>query len=213
MHSISLASHQTATLCTTAEGAALLANAIKDESRQFKPTDFNALILWTSADSPNDLAKKLAPVNAYCPLAGFVECERYATSLATLAIDKVTRSKGTEQSVEWTVFNDKRYLPAFKRQYHATSLALVNDQGQGLVSDIDSAMTECQALKRKRDARLAKAVFNPINTGLNCINISANTSKGLADKLQGIGDDKAYWAFCAFVGSTHELEPMKDVFL
>jgi len=213
MHSISLASHQTATLCTTAQGAALLANAIKDESRRFRPTDFNALVLWVSSDTPNDLAKQLAPINDYCPLTGFVECGRYATSLATLESDKVTRSKGTEESVEWTVFNDKRYVPALKRQYHATSLALVNDQGQSLVSDIDSAMTECQQLKRKRDARLAKAVFSPINTGLNCINISANTSKGLADKLQGIGDDKAYWAFCAFVGSTDELQSIKDVFL
>ena len=213
MHSISLASHQTATLCTTAEGAALLANAIKDESRQFRPTAFNSLVLWVSSDNPNELARQLAAINDYCPLTDFVECGRYATSLATLATDKFTRSKGTEQSVEWTVFNDKRHVPALKRQYHATSLALVNDQGQSLISDIDSAMNECQALKRKRDARLAKAVFNPINTGLNCINISANTSKGLADKLQGIGDDKAYWAFCAFVGSTDELQPMKDVFL
>jgi len=213
MHSINLAFHQTATLCTTAEGAALLASAIKDESRRFRPTDFNALVLWVSSDSPTDLAKQLAAINDYCPLTGFVECARYATSLATLATDKVTRSKGTEQSVEWTVFNDKRYVPALKRQYHAASLALVNDQGQELISDIDSAMTECQALKRKRDAHLAKAVFNPINTGLNCMKINANTSKGLADKLQGIGDDKAYWAFCAFVGSTDELEPMKDVFL
>jgi len=213
MHSISLASHQTATLCTTTQGAALLANAIKDESRRFRPTDFNALVLWVSSDTPNDLAKQLAPVNDYCPLTGFVECARYATSLATLESDKVTRSKGTEQSVEWAVFNDKRHIPALKRQYHATSLALVKTQGQGLVSGIDSAMTECQQLKRKRDARLAKAVFNPINTGLNCINISANTNKGLADKLQGIGDDKGYWAFCAFVGSTGELQPIKDVFL
>ncbi len=213
MHSISLASHQTATFCTTAEGAALLASAIKDESRQFRPADFNALVLWVSSDSLRDLAKRLAPVNNYCPLTSFVECERYAKSLATLDSDKLIRPKGTEQSVEWTVFSDKRSIPALKLQYKADSLAQVNDEGQGLISDIDSALAECKQLKSERDVRLDMAVFNPINTGLNCINISANTAKGLADKLQGLGDDKAYWAFCAFVGSSSELEPIKELFL
>ena len=213
MHSISLASHQTATLCTTAEGAALLASAIQDKSRQFRPAAFNALVLWVSSDSPQELAKRLAPVNEYSPLTGFVECGRYAASLATLESDKVTRPQGYEQSIEWTVFSDKRSVPALKLQYQADSLAQVNDQGQGLISDIDSALAECKQLKNLRNARLTATKFNPINTGLNCINISANTAKGLADKLQGIGDDKAYWAFCAFVGSSSELEPMKELFL
>ncbi|KXO08271.1 hypothetical protein AKG98_1867 [Moritella sp. JT01] len=213
MHSISLASHQTATLCTTAEGGALLANAIKDESRQFRPAAFNALVLWVSSDSLTDLAKRLTPVNEYCPLAGFVECERYAASLATLDSDKLTRPQGAEQSIEWTVFSDKRSIPALKLQYKADSLAQVNDQGQGLISDIDSALAECKQLKNLRDTRLTATEFTRINTGLNCTSISANTAKGLADKLQGLGDDKAYWAFCAFVGSSHELEPIKELFL
>jgi len=109
--------------------------------------------------------------------------------------------------------NDKRYIPALKRQYHTTSLTLVNDQGQALISDIDSALAECKQLKNLRDTRLTVTEFNPINTGLNCISISANSAKGLADKLQGLGDDKAYWAFCAFVGSSSELEPVKGLFL
>ncbi|WP_075499562.1 hypothetical protein [Moritella viscosa] len=213
MRSISLTFHQTAALCTTAEGAVLLASAIKDESRQFRPTAFNALVLWVSADSPNDLAKQLAVINDYCPLTGFVECGHYAASLATLDADKLTRPQGSEQSLEWTVLNDKRYIPALKRQYHTTSLALVKTQGQALISDIDSALAECKQLKGLRDVRLTETEFNPVNTGLNCISISANSAKGLADKLQGLGDDKAYWAFCAFVGSSHELEPVKDVFL
>jgi len=213
MHSISLAFHQTATLCTTAEGAVLLATAIKDESRQFRPAAFNALVLWVSSNSPNDLAKRLSVINEYCPLTGFVECGRYATSLATLDSDKLTRPKGTAQSIEWTVLSDERYIPALKRQYHATSLALVNDQGKALISDIDSALAECKQLKGLRDMRLTAPEFNPINTGLNCTSISANSAKGLADKLQGLGDDKAYWAFCAFVGSSHELEPVKGLFL
>ncbi|WP_067042834.1 hypothetical protein [Moritella sp. JT01] len=213
MHSINLCFHQTATLCTAAEGALLLASAIQDESRQFRPAAFNALVLWVSADNPNDLAKQLAAINDYCPLTGFVECGRYAASLATLDSDKLIRPQGTEQSIEWTVLNDKRYIPALKRQYQADSLAQVNDQGQGLNSDIDSALAECKQLKGLRDTRLTATEFNPINTGLNCISISANSAKGLADKLQGLGDDKAYWAFCAFVGSSHELESIKDVFL
>jgi len=213
MHSINLASHQTAALCTTAEGAVLLASAIKDESRQFRPADFNALVLWVSSDSPTDLAKRLAPVNDYCPLAGFVECGRYAASLATLDSDKLTRPKGSEQSFEWTVMNDKRSIPVIKRQYQADSLAQVNSLGQGLISDIDSALAECKQLKNLRNTRLTATEFTPINAGLNCINISANSAKGLADKLQGLGDDKAYWAFCAFVGSSSELEPIKELFL
>jgi len=213
MHSISLASHQTATLCTTAEGAVLLATAIKDESRQFRPTDFNALVLWVSSNSPNDLAKRLSVINEYCPLTGFVECERYATSLATLDADKLTRPQGSEQSLEWTVLNDERYIPALKRQYQADSLVQVNDQGKALISDIDSALAECKQLKGLRDTRLTATEFIPINTGLNCISISANSAKGLADKLQGLGDDNAYWAFCAFVGSSSELEPIKELFL
>jgi len=96
MHSISLAFHQTATLCTAAEGAVLLATAIKDESRQFRPAAFNALVLWVSSDSPNDLAKQLAVMNDYCPLTGFVECGRYAATLATLESDKLTRPQGSE---------------------------------------------------------------------------------------------------------------------
>ncbi|KXO13269.1 hypothetical protein AKG98_3488 [Moritella sp. JT01] len=190
-----------------------MASAIQDESRQFRPAAFNALVLWVSADNPNDLAKQLAAINDYCPLTGFVECGRYAASLATLDSDKLIRPQGTEQSIEWTVLNDKRYIPALKRQYQADSLAQVNDQGQGLNSDIDSALAECKQLKGLRDTRLTATEFNPINTGLNCISISANSAKGLADKLQGLGDDKAYWAFCAFVGSSHELESIKDVFL
>ncbi|QFI37613.1 hypothetical protein FR932_07030 [Moritella marina ATCC 15381] len=213
MHSISLCFHQTATLCPAADGAALLANAIKDESRQFRPADFNALVLWVSSDSSTDLAKRLAPVNEYCPLAGFVECGRYAASLATLDSDKLTRPKGTEQSLEWTVMNDKRSIPVIKRQYQAASLAQVNDQGQALISDVDSALAECKQLKGLRDARLTATEFNSTNTGLNCMSISANTAKGLADKLQGLGDDKAYWAFCAFVGNSSELEPIKELFL
>jgi len=213
MHSINLCFHQTATLCTTAEGAVLLANAIKDESRQFRPTDFNALVLWVNSDSPNGLAKQLAVINDYCPLTGFVECERYSASLATLESDKLTRPQGSEQSIEWTVLNDKRYIPALKRQYQADSLVQVNDQGKALISDIDSALAECKQLKNLRDMRLTATEFTPINTGLNCISISANSAKGLADKLQGLGDDKAYWAFCAFVGSSSELEPVKEVFL
>ena len=213
MHSISLAFHQTATLCTAAESAVLLANAIKDESRQFRPAAFNALVLWVSSDSPRDLAKRLAPVNEYCPLTGFVECGRYAASLATLESDKITRPQGSEQSIEWTAFSDKRSIPAIKRQYEANSLAQVNALEKTLVTDIDSAVEECKQLKSLRDARLTATEFNPINTGLNCISISANTAKGLADKLQGLGDDKAYWAFCALVGSSSELEPMKELFL
>ena len=213
MHSISLSSNQTATLCIAVEGAVLLANAIKDESRQFRPADFNALVLWISCDSPKDLAKRLAPVNEYCPLTGFVESGRYATSLATLDSDKITRPQGSEQSIEWTVFSDKRSIPTIKRQYKADSLAQVNILGQALVTDIDSAVEECKQLKILRNARLTATEFNPINTGLNCISISANTAKGLADKLQGLGDDKAYWAFCALVGTSSELEPMKELFL
>jgi len=210
---ISLTFHQTATLYSAAEGAVLLASAIKDESRQFRPADFNALVLWVSSDNPQDLAKQLATINEYCPLTGFVECGRYAVSLATLDSDKVTRPKGSEQSIEWMLLNDKRSIPALKRQYQSNSLALVNDQGQALISDIDSALAECKQLKGQRNARLTGAEFNPTNTGLNCISISANTAKGLADKLQGLGDDKAYWAFCAFVGNSSELEPIKEVFL
>jgi|GEM_PF-1167165 len=213
MHSINLASHQTAALCTAAEGAVLLASAIKDESRQFRPAAFNALVLWVSSDSPNDLAKRLVVINEYCPLTSFVECGRYATSLAILDSDKLTRPKGNEQSLEWTVLNDKRYIPALKRQYQADSLAQVNSLGQGLISDIDSALAECKQLKGLRDTRLTATEFSIINTGLNCISISANSAKGLADKLQGLGDDKAYWAFCAFVGSSSELEPVKGLFL
>ena len=213
MHSINLCFHQTASLCPATEGAALLANAIKDDSRQFRPAAFNALVLWVSSDSPKDLAKRLVAVNEYCPLTGFVECGRYATSLATLDADKITRPKGSEQSIEWTVLSDKRYIPALKWLYQADSLAQVNTLGQGLIGDIDSALAECQQLKSERDARLGMTVFNPIKTGLNCINISANTAKGLADKLQGLGDDKAYWVFCAFVGSSSELEPIKELFL
>ncbi|WP_249185295.1 hypothetical protein [Moritella sp. 5] len=169
--------------------------------------------LWVSSDNPNDLAKQLAAINDYCPLTGFVESARYAASLATLDADKLTRPQGTEQSIEWTVLSDERSIPALKRQYHATSLALVNDQGQALISDIDSALAECKQLKSLRNVRLTATEFNPINTGLNCISISANSAKGLADKLQGLGDDKAYWAFCAFVGNSSELEPIKEVFL
>lgn len=213
MHSINLCFHQTATLCTAAEGVVLLTNAIKDESRQFRPAAFNALVLWVSSDSPQDLAKRLVPVNEYCPLTGFVECGRYVTSLAALDSDKVTRPQGYEQSIEWTVLNDKRYVPALKWQYKTNSLALANALGQALVTDINSALAECKQLQNLRDTRLTAAEFNPISTGLNCTSISANTAKGLADKLQGIGDDKTYWAFCVFVGNSSELEPMKELFL
>ena len=109
--------------------------------------------------------------------------------------------------------SDERYIPALKLQYKADSLAQVNTQGQALISDVDTALAECKQLKSLRDVRLTVTQFTPVNTGLNCTSISANSAKGLADKLQGLGDDKAYWAFCVFVGSSHELEPVKDVFL
>jgi len=162
---------------------------------------------------PSDLANKLLVINAYCPLPVFVETARYHQSLATLDTDKTKLPSGTEQSIEWGVINDNRSLLALSNKHNDELLALVSSTGESLISDIDSAMTECKQLKSERDNRLLVTQFKKVSIGLNCISISANSAKGLADKLQGLGDDKAYWAFCAFVGNSSELEPMKELFL
>ena len=193
-------------------GAYQLADAINDKSRRFRPSSFNACVLWASGDDSADLDQPLCAINEYCPLAVFIECARHAKSFAALDLDKRQLPSGTEQSIEWTVIDDNRALLALKNKYHDETLAAVDQECKSLINNIDSALAECEQLKSQRDTRLSITKFSQSNTGLNIVNITASSAATLADKVKGLGDENTHWAFCIFVGSSEELAPIQAVF-
>ena len=207
---ISLNSYQTPSLITGAAGSTLLAAAINDATRQQRPSAFNAVILSCSANTPAQLANKLAEFNQHCPLAVFTHAADHALSLSTLDTDKM-RLPTTEQSIEWQHVNNCCALPALANAFNDKSLALVNDEGANLITDIDTALAHMAQLKAKRDQRLTNSLFVTCDN-LTVTNSNAQSARGLAQLIQTLGNNDKHWAYCAFVGSSENIKTIKELF-
>jgi len=210
---ISLHSYETASAVSSAAGAVLLADAVQDTSRRFRPEAWNAVILYAMADKQDSLSSRLSAINEHCPLKTFVEAQRFADSLAVIEQEKMKRSTGQEQSIEWQVMGDCRAVPALAAAYHDASLALVDDEGKSLVTDIDSALSELTTLKADRHSRLTETVFTPAGLNIDVVSLNAGSARSLADSIKSLGDNNMHWVYCAFVGSEEELKPVKELFL
>lgn len=208
MHSIALCYHQTAAPCSMQVGAQLLASAIKDDSRNDRPSNYNGLLLSVSATDPAVLESKLVAINAYCPIPEFIACAQYASSQSTLEKTKLTTYDG--QSIEWQINTLPSLLP-LREQLIADDLATVNDSGKQLITTIDDALTQTAELKTARDERLNQAQFTPQSSGVDVQLITAGTAKQLADSVANKGNDHSYWALCLFVGEQSELNQIKEV--
>jgi len=208
MHNIALCYHQTAAPCSKQAGVQLLASAIKDDSRNDRPSNYNGLLLSISATDPAVLASKLVAINAYCPIPEFIACAQYASSQSTLEKTKLTTYDG--QSIEWQINTLQSLLP-LREQLIADELATVNDSGKQLITTIDDALTQAAELKTARDERLNQAQFTAQSSGLDMQLITASTAKQLADSVASKGNDHSYWALCLFVGEPDELNKVKEV--
>jgi hypothetical protein len=213
VNTIALHSYETATAISSAQGAILLANAIEDTSRLLRPSNWHAVVLIAFADKPAALSTKLKTINEHCPLSHFVEAQRFAESLATLEQHKMQLPSGSEQSIEWQPIDDCRSISALNAAFNDASLALVKNEGTSLITDIDSVLTECETLKSDRDNRLAKTLFIASNLSIEAKSFTANSARSLADAVKSLGDNNMHWAFCAFVGSSDEVQPIKELFV
>ena len=207
---ISLNSYQTPSLITAAAGSELLATAIKDATRQQRPSAFNAVILSCSASTPAQLASKLSDFNQHCPLAVFTHAADHALSLSTLDTDKM-RLPTTEQSIEWQHINNTCAVPALAKAFHDQSLAMVTKEGLNLIADINTALNETAQLKAQRDQRLTNSLFVAAG-GLTVTNSNAQSARALAQQIQTLGNNNKHWAYCAFVGSTEDINTIKELF-
>lgn len=207
---IALNSYQTPSLITAAAGSALLATAVKDATRQQRPNAFNAVILSCSASSAAQLASLLSEFNQHCPLAVFTHAAAHALSLSTLDTDKM-RLPTTEQSIEWQQFNNCCAVPALAAAFNDKSLALVSDEGINLITDINTALNETAQLKAQRDQRLTNSLFVTAG-GLTITNSSAQSARALAQQIQTLGNNDKHWAYCAFVGSSENINTIKELF-
>ncbi|MBB1384357.1 hypothetical protein H5119_02125 [Pseudoalteromonas sp. SG45-5] len=207
---IALNSYQTPSLITAAAGSTLLATAINDATRQQRPSAFNAVILSCSASSPAQLANKLAEFNQHCPLAVFTHAADHALSLSTLDTDKM-RLPTIEQSIEWQQISNCCALPALANAFSDKSLALVNDEGANLITDIDTALALTAQLKAKRDQRLTNSLFLTCDN-LTVTNSNAQSARGLAQQIETLGNNDKHWAYCVFVGSSENIKTIKELF-
>lgn len=210
LHVIALNSYQTPSLITAAAGSELLATAIKDVTRQQRPSAFNAVILSCSASSHAKLASLLSEFNQHCPLAVFTHAADHALSLSTLDTDKM-RLPTTEQSIEWQQFNNCCAVPALAKAFNDKSLALVNDEGINLITDINTALTETAQLKVQRDQRLTNKLFTAA-ANLTVTNSNTQSARALAQQIQTLGNNDKHWAYCAFVGSSENINTIKELF-
>lgn len=207
---IALNSYQTPSLITAAAGSALLATAINDATRQQRPSAFNAVILSCSASSPAQLANKLTEFNQHCPLAVFTHAADHALSLATLDTDKM-RLPTTEQSIEWQQFNNCCAVPALAHAFNDKSLALVSGESTNLITDIDTALNDTAQLKAQRDQRLTNTLFVAASH-LTVTNSNAQSARALAQQIETLGNNDTHWAYCAFVGSSENINTLKELF-
>ena len=210
LHVIALNSYQTPSLITAAAGSELLATAIKDVTRQQRPSAFNAVILSCSASSHAKLASLLSEFNQHCPLAVFTHAADHALSLSTLDTDKM-RLPTTEQSIEWQQFNNCCAVTALAKAFNDKSLALVNDEGINLITDINTALTETAQLKVQRDLRLTNKLFTA-TANLTVTNSNTQSARALAQQIQILGNNDKHWAYCVFVGSSENINTIKELF-
>lgn len=209
---ISLHNYQTTTSISAAQGAALLAQAVNDTSRTFRPTEFKAVGLFVIEKTAVAFANKLKVINSACPLTPFVEAQRIANSVVSLDEQKMQLPVGTEQSIEWHKMLDVRTVPALKTAFNDSSKLLLLTEGTKLVTDIDTVIDELKTLKIKRDTRIAKLDFVTASLPLETIVINANSAQGLASKIESLGDNNMHWAFMFFVGSDSEIKLVKELF-
>ena len=210
VHVIALNSYQMPSLITAAAGSELLASAINDATRQQRPSAFNAVILSCSASSAAQLASKLSNFNQHCPLAVFTHAADHALSLSTLDTDKM-RLPTTEQSIEWQYVIDCCAVPALAAAFNDKSLALVSDEGINLITDINTALSEAAQLKTQRDQRLTNTLFIA-GANLTVINSNAQSARALAQHIATLGNNDKHWAYCAFVGSSENINTIKELF-
>ena len=210
---ISLNSYETATPVSSANGAMLVAKALQDITRQFRPSNWNAVVLYVIANKPEELAEQLKIFVELCPLSSFVKAQNFASSISTIEQDKFAQKTGYEQSIEWQKMNDCLSLPVLKNAFNDASLSLVSDESKAAISDIDAALSECQSLKANRDARLTEKQFVEVSTNVKAKSFNANSARGLAHSIKTLGDNSLHWAYVVFVGSNDQLKPIKELFL
>lgn len=212
LNTISLHCFQTATHVNAATGAALLANAVNDVSRTFRPSSFNAVGLFVIEKTAAQLATKLQVINKVCPLKPFIEAQRIASSIASIDDHKMQLPTGSEQSIEWHPMSDVRGVPALNTAFNDASKSMLLHEGTALVTDIDTAMGELKTLKSNRDTRIAQTNFVAASLPLETTVIAASSARSLADSIKRLGDNNKHWAFMFFVGSDSEIKLVKELF-
>ena len=213
LHCIGLHSYELPTVLGAIAGISFLSDAILDNTRQQRPSDWHAVLLFSTADKPEDLAKKLASINELCPLKTFVEAERFANSFETLDKHKMRLPTDTEQSFEWQVLSDCLSLPALSDAFNDASQALIANEGTTLISDIDISLAELIGLKLSRDNRLTQTSFEGTALDIETMYFTANSASNLAGQIKALGDNNKHWAYLFFVGSADEIKPLKELFL
>jgi len=212
VNTISLHSYQTATEISAAQGAALLADAVNDSSRTFRPARFNAVGLFVIEKTASALAGKLQLINQACSLKAFIEAQRIASSLVSLDEDKMQLPVGGEQSIEWQPMPDVRSVTGLSTAFNDASKSLLLNEGTSLVTDIDTAIGELKTLKAARDIRIGQSDFVAASLPFETIMINANSARSLADNIRQLGDNNMHWAFMFFVGSENEIKLVKELF-
>jgi hypothetical protein len=212
VNTISLHSYQTATSISAAQGAALLAQAVNDISRTFRPVSFNAVGLFVIESTALALASKLQTVNQVCSLTAFVEAQRIASSMVSLDDHKMQLPVGGEQSIEWQPMHDVRSVTALRTAFNDASKSLLLNEGKALVSNIDTAIGELRALKADRDTRIVQSDFVVASLPIETTLINANSARSLADNIRQLGDNNRHWAFMFFVGSDNDIKLIKELF-
>ncbi|WP_462147178.1 hypothetical protein [Pseudoalteromonas gelatinilytica] len=207
---VALNSYQTSHLITAAAGSALLANAIKDTTRQQRPEAFNAVVLSCSASTAAELASKLNEFNQHCPIAVFTHAQAHAKSLSTIDTDKM-RLPTTEQSIEWQYLDNCCALVPIAHAFTDKSKQLVADEGVELISDIDTELANAEQLKTIRDQRLSQTTFET-GANLTVTLSSAQSARGLSQQIETLGNNDKHWAYCVFVGSNESIQTIKELF-
>ncbi|MCF6442359.1 hypothetical protein L1077_23305 [Pseudoalteromonas luteoviolacea] len=205
MHSIAVCCNQAK--CKMQAGVVLLAQTLRDNTRCGSPSSFNGLLFSASSSSAGALASQLQTINDVCPIPELITCSSYAKSLSTLEQDKFIVYEG--QSLEWRELN-LQSLKLLQQKQISEELALVNEQAQSLITNIDEALAEATELKAARDERLNQS-FSPQNTGVSSQLFTSSSAESLARQVEQQGDDSEFWALCLFVGEIDELNKIKEV--
>lgn len=207
---VELNSYQTSDSITAAAGSELLANAIKDTTRQQRPEAFNAVVLSCSASTSADLAGKLNEFNQLCPISVFTHAQAHAKSLSTLDTDKM-RLPTTEQSIEWQYVDNCCALVPIAHAFTDKSKQLVADESVELISDIDTELANAEQLKTTRDERLSQTTFEA-GANLTVTHCNAQSARGLSQQIQTLGNNDKHWAYCVFVGNNESIQTIKELF-